>query len=195
MLWIRPCPPNHNIVRYLYRSRACQNIEFWQLRSFGLFCMWARARDVTIGNFSSILKGRTKVLRKNTTPWKRNIYKALLAAKQKLRDYYEKTYRDHRYLYRTGALLAPQYKLYGFDDTEYSKCHIETSKRYYKYLRTSLLQYQQQIPKISFRTTQPSFPQHTSELDRLLFPSSRSELSRDNNLNEVDRYLREGESY
>jgi hypothetical protein len=31
----------------------------------------------------------------------------MLMAKQKLRDYYEKTYRDHGFLYGTAALLTP----------------------------------------------------------------------------------------
>lgn len=79
------------------------------------------------------------------------MYEALLAAKQKLKEYYEKTYRDHEFLYGTWTLLAPQYKLCAFDDTEYSLCHSETSKRYCEYLRISFRNYQQQIPEMPFR--------------------------------------------
>ncbi|KAJ5850789.1 HAT dimerization [Penicillium solitum] len=35
------------------------------------------------------------------------MYGALLVARQKLKEYYEKTYRDHGFLYGTGTLLAP----------------------------------------------------------------------------------------
>ncbi|KAJ5848259.1 HAT dimerization [Penicillium solitum] len=49
-------------------------------------------------------------------------------ARQKLKEYYEKTYRDHGFLYGTRILLAPQYKLSAFDDREYSTCHEDTSK-------------------------------------------------------------------
>jgi len=119
------------------------------------------------------------------------MFHALVVAKQKLREYYEKTYRDHGFLYRTGTLLAPQYKLSAFDDTEYSRCHDHTSKLYCEYLRTSFQQYRQQIPEISFRAARSSCPQQTSELDRLLVPSDLSEFNTGVDLDEVDRYLRE----
>ncbi|KAJ5743328.1 hypothetical protein N7533_010430, partial [Penicillium manginii] len=97
-------------------------------------------------------------------------------AKQKLKDYYEKTYRDHRFLYGTAALLAPQYKLYTFNDTEYSQCISETSKRYCKYLRSSFAQYQQRNPEMLFRAIQrPSL--QASELERLLKPIHTVETS------------------
>lgn len=103
-------------------------------------------------------------LRKKTTPWKKDMYRALLVAKQKLREYYDKTYRDHGFLYGIGTLLAPQYKLCAFDDTEYSHCHSETSKRYCEYLRTYFIQYQQRNPEMLFRTVQRPLLQ-ASELD------------------------------
>jgi hypothetical protein len=87
-----------------------------------------------------------------------------------LREYYEKTYRDYGFLYNTGMLLAPQYKLSVFDNREYSTCHEDTSKRYYEYLRAFFTQYQQQNPELLFRTVQRSSTSHSTELDRLLEP-------------------------
>ena len=122
------------------------------------------------------------------------MYRALLVAKQKLREYYDKTYRDHGFLYGTGTLLAPQYKLCAFDDAEYSQCHSETSKRYCEYLRTCFSQYQQRNPEMLFRTVQrPSL--QASELDRLLGPSQDAQVNEGFEHDEVDRYLREGKYY
>jgi hypothetical protein len=134
------------------------------------------------------IKRSNRKLRKKTTPWKKDIYSAMLMAKQKLKDYYEKTYRDHRFLYGTAALLAPQYKLYTFNDTEYSQCISETSKRYCKYLRSSFAQYQQRNPEMLFRAIQrPSL--QASELERLLKPIHTVETSEGVRYNEVNHYL------
>ncbi|KAK6810429.1 hypothetical protein RU639_013759 [Aspergillus parasiticus] len=116
----------------------------------------------------------------------------LAKIRQKLKEYYEKTYRDHGFLYGTGTLLAPQYKLCAFDDTEYSKCQSETSKRYCDYLRNCFAQYQRETPEMSFRASRSSYPQQASELDRLLIPPNISQSSIRYDYNEVDRYLREG---
>ncbi|KAF4219054.1 hypothetical protein CNMCM5878_003909 [Aspergillus fumigatiaffinis] len=158
-----------------------------------------KTRDVTIHSVFLVyrkllehIESSTQSLSRKTTPWKRAMYDALLAAKQKLRDYYDKTYRDHGFLYATGTMLAPQYKLSAFSDTEYSKCHRETSRHYRDYLRKGFLQYQQQIPDLSFCTTRHQFQHQASELDQLLVPSATSLPSRGNQLDEVDRYLQEG---
>ncbi|KAJ5109552.1 hypothetical protein N7532_002724, partial [Penicillium argentinense] len=108
----------------------------------------------------------------------------------KLKEYYEKTYRDHGFLYGTGTLLAPQYKLSAFDDREYSTCHEDTSKRYCEYLRACFTQYQQQNPELLFRTVQRSSTLHSSELDRLLEPPDASMLHEGAEYDEVDQYLR-----
>lgn len=65
-------------------------------------------------------------------------YVALIAAKQKLNYYYGKTYHGHGFPCGTGTLLAPQFEFCAFDDTEYWKYRNGTSKRYCKFLRTSL---------------------------------------------------------
>ena len=122
------------------------------------------------------------------------MYSALLVARQKLKEYYEKTYRDHGFLYGTGTLLAPQYKLSAFDDREYSTCHEDTSKRYCEYLRASFTQYQQQNPELLFRTVQRSSNSHSTELDRLLEPPGASIFHKGVEYDEVDQYLREGTS-
>jgi hypothetical protein len=107
-----------------------------------------KTRDVTIHSVFLVyrkllehIESSTQSLSRKTTPWKRAMYDALLAAKQKLRDYYDKTYCDHGFLYATGTMLAPQYKLSTFSDTEYSKCHSKTSRHYHNYLRKGFLQY------------------------------------------------------
>lgn len=108
-----------------------------------------------------------------------------------------KTYRDYGFLYSTGTLLAPQYKLYAFDDTGYSKFenyHNGTSKPYCEYLRTYFVQYQEQVPKVSFRTIRTALPQLTSELGRLLIPARYSERSVKDDHNGVDQYPREGKN-
>jgi hypothetical protein len=117
------------------------------------------------------------------------MYDALLAAKQKLRDYYDKTYRDYGFLYATGTMLTPQYKLSAFSDIEYSKCHSETLRHYHDYLRKGFLQYQQQIPDLSFCTIRHQFQHQALELDQLLVPLATSLPSRGNQLDEVDQYL------
>lgn len=158
-----------------------------------------KTKDVTIHSVFLVyrkllehIEKSTQSLNKKKTPWKRAMYDALLAAKQKLRDYYDKTYRDHGFLYATGTMLAPQYKLSAFGDTEYSKCHSETSRHYQGYLRKGFLQYQQQIPDLSFCPTRYHAPQQVSELDMLLGPSSSSLPSSGDQQDEVDRYLQEG---
>ncbi|KAJ5956835.1 hypothetical protein N7501_011114 [Penicillium viridicatum] len=98
----------------------------------------------------------------------RKLLDALLIARQKLKEYYEKTYRDHSFLYSTRTLLTPQYKLSAFDDREYSTYYKDTSKRYYEYLRVSFTQYQQQNPELLFRIVQRSSNSHSTELNRLL---------------------------
>jgi hypothetical protein len=107
-----------------------------------------KIRDVTIHSVFLIyrkllehIESSTQSLSRKTTPWKRAMYNALLMVKQKLRDYYDKTYCDHRFLYTTGTMLAPQYKLSAFSDTEYSKCHSKTLRHYHDYLRKGFLQY------------------------------------------------------
>jgi hypothetical protein len=159
-----------------------------------------KTKDVTIHSVFLVyrkllehIERSNQRLRNKTTPWKRAMYDALLAAKQKLKEYYKKTYRDHGFLYGTGTLLAPQYKLCAFDDAEYSKCQSETSKRYCDYLRNCFAQYKRETPKMSFRMMRSSCPQQASELDRLLIPSTASQLSARGEYDEVDRYLREGE--
>lgn len=160
-----------------------------------------KTRDVTIHSVFLVyrkllehIERSNRKLRKKTIPWKKDMYGALLVAKQKLREYYEKTYRDHGFLYGTGTLLAPQYKLCAFDDAEYSQCHSETSKRYCEYLRTCFSQYQQRNPEMLFRTVhRPSL--QASELDRLLGPSQDAQVNEGIEHDEVDRYLREGKYY
>ncbi|KAJ5975338.1 hypothetical protein N7481_009045 [Penicillium waksmanii] len=56
------------------------------------------------------------------------MYGALLIVRQKLREYYKKTYRNYSFLYSTGTLLAPQYKLSTFDNREYSTYYEDTLK-------------------------------------------------------------------
>jgi hypothetical protein len=116
-------------------------------------------------------------LKKKTTSWKKDIHGALLVARQNLREYYKKTYLDHGFLYGTGTLLAPQYKLSAFDNREYSTCHDDTSKRYCEYLRTCFMQYQEQTPEMLFRTVQRPSSLHISELDRLLEPTNDAIVS------------------
>lgn len=160
-----------------------------------------KTKDVTIHSVFLVyrkllehIERSNRKLRKKTIPWKKDMYGALLVAKQKLREYYDKTYRDHGFLYGTGTLLAPQYKLCAFDDAEYSQCHSETSKRYCEYLRTCFSQYQQRNPEMLFRTVQrPSL--QASELDRLLGPSQDAQVNEGIEHDEVDRYLREGKYY
>lgn len=112
----------------------------------------------------------TRSLSRKITPWKRAMHDALLAAKQKLREYYDKTDRDHGFLYATGTMLAPQYKLWAFGDTECSQCHSETSRSYPGPLRRGFHQYQKQILDLSFCATRHQSQQETSELDQLLVP-------------------------
>jgi hypothetical protein len=107
-------------------------------------------------------------------------------ARQKLKEYYEKTYRDHGFLYGTRTLLTPQYKLSAFDDREYLTYHKDTSKRYCEYLRVSFTQYQQQNPKLLFRTVQRASNSHSTELDRLLEPPNASVFHEGVEYNEVD---------
>lgn len=157
-----------------------------------------KTKDVTIHSVFLVyrkllehIERSNRKLKKKTTPWKKDMYSALHTARQKLREYYEKTYRDHGFLYGTGTLLAPQYKLSAFDDREYSTCHDDTSKGYCEYLRTCFMQYQQQTPEMLFRTVQrPSL--HNSELDRLLEPTNDIMVNQGVEHDEVDRYLREG---
>jgi hypothetical protein len=73
-----------------------------------------KTKDVTIHSVFLVyrkllehIKQSNRKLKKKATPWKKDIYGALLAARQKLREYYEKTYHNHGFLYGTGALLAP----------------------------------------------------------------------------------------
>jgi hypothetical protein len=156
-----------------------------------------KTKDVTIHSVFLVyrkllehIERSNRKLGKKTSPWKRDMFEALLVAKQKLKEYYEKTYRDHGFLYGTGTLLAPQYKLCAFDDSEYSQCHGETSKRYCEYLRTCFSQYQQRSPEILFRTVHRPSPQ-ASELDRLLGPSEDPRTHEGMEYDEVDRYLHE----
>ncbi|KAJ5244978.1 hypothetical protein N7489_005074, partial [Penicillium chrysogenum] len=114
-------------------------------------------------------------LKKKTTPWKKDMYTALLAARQKLKEYYEKTYRDHGFLYGTG----------------YSTCHEETSKRYCECLRTCFTQYQQQNPELLLRTVHRASALQSSGLDRLLEPVDDFMLHEGTEHDEVDQYLRE----
>ncbi|KAJ5152474.1 hypothetical protein N7492_009754 [Penicillium capsulatum] len=157
-----------------------------------------KTKDVTIHSVFLVyrkllehIERSNQKLKKKTTPWKKDMYGALLVAKQKLKEYYEKTYRDHGFLYGTGTLLAPQYKLAVFDDREYSTCHDGTSKRYCEYLRTCFMQYQQQNPEMLFRTVQRPSLLHSSELDRLLQPLHAGMVNEGAEHDEVDRYLRE----
>ncbi|KAJ5350272.1 hypothetical protein N7541_007999 [Penicillium brevicompactum] len=143
-----------------------------------------KTRDVTIHSVFLVyrkllehIERSNRRLKRKTTPWKKDMYGALLVARQKLKEYYEKTYRDHGFLYGTGTLLAPQYKLSAFDDREYSTCHEDTSKRYCEYLRASFTQYQQQNPELLFRTVQRSSNSHSTELDRLLEPPANVPVS------------------
>jgi len=195
---------DHDYSQFRISSMEWRQIDYLLqlIKPFFQFTMaLMKTKDVTIHSVFLVyrkllehIEESNQRLKKKTTPWKRNMYEALIAARQKLRDYYEKTYRDHGFLYGTGTLLAPQYKLCAFDDTEYSKCHNETSKRYCEYLRASFLQYQQQIPEMLFHTTRTAFPQQTSELDRLLISASHSELSANDDLDKVDQYLRDGKN-
>ncbi|KAJ5877235.1 hypothetical protein N7455_000700 [Penicillium solitum] len=157
-----------------------------------------KTRDVTIHSVFLVyrkllehIERSNRRLKRKTTPWKKDMYGALLVARQKLKEYYEKTYRDHGFLYGTGTLLAPQYKLSAFDDREYSTCHEDTSKRYCEYLRASFTQYQQQNPELLFRTVQRSSNSHSTELDRLLEPPGASIFHEGVEYDEVDQYLRE----
>lgn len=160
-----------------------------------------KTRDVTIHSVFLVyrkllehIERSNRKLKRKATPWKKDMYGALLVARQKLKEYYEKTYRDHGFLYGTGTLLAPQYKLSAFDDREYSTCHEDTSKRYCEYLRACFTQYQQQNPELLFRTVGRSSALHSSELDWLLEPVDASILHEGAEYDEVDRYLREGTS-
>ncbi|KZN87744.1 Zinc finger BED domain-containing protein DAYSLEEPER [Penicillium chrysogenum] len=157
-----------------------------------------KTKDVTIHSVFLVyrkllehIERSNRKLRKKTTPWKKDMYTALLAARQKLKEYYEKTYRDHGFLYGTGTLLAPQYKLSAFDDREYSTCHEDTSKRYCEYLRTCFTQYQQQNPELLLRTVHRASALQSSELDRLLEPVDDFMLHEGTEHDEVDQYLRE----
>ena len=58
----------------------------------------------------------------------KGIYSALLVARDKLKEHYEKIYRDHSFLYGTGALFASQNQVSTFDNREYPNCHDNTSK-------------------------------------------------------------------
>ncbi|KAJ5516916.1 hypothetical protein N7527_008476, partial [Penicillium freii] len=79
--------------------------------------------------------------------------------RQKLKEYYKKTYRNYGFLYSTRTLLAS----YTFDNREYLTYYKNTSKRYYKYLR-----YQQQNPELLFYTVQRSSNLYSIELNQLL---------------------------
>ncbi|KAL3258479.1 hypothetical protein ABHI18_006016 [Aspergillus niger] len=194
---------DHDYVQFKISDTEWRQIDYLlQLtKPFFQFTMaLMKTRDVTIHSVFLVyrkllehIEKSTRSLSRKTTPWKRAIHDALLAAKQKLREYYDKTYRDHGFLYATGTMLAPQYKLSAFGDTEYSKCHSETLRTYRSYLRKGFHQYQQQIPDLSFCTTIHRSQQQTSELDQLLVP--RISLPDDRNqLDEVDRYLQEGKA-
>ncbi|KAJ5268071.1 hypothetical protein N7524_006111 [Penicillium chrysogenum] len=61
-----------------------------------------KTRDVTIHSVFLVyrkllehIERSNRRLKRKTTPWKKDMYGALLVARQKLKEYYEKTYRDH----------------------------------------------------------------------------------------------------
>ncbi|KAJ5877060.1 hypothetical protein N7455_000525 [Penicillium solitum] len=95
---------------------------------------------------------------------------------------------------KDNTLEERYYKLSAFDNREYSTCHKDTSKRYCEYLRASFTQYQQQNPKLLFRTVQRSSNSYSTELDRLLEPPGASIFHKGVEYDEVDQYLREGTS-
>jgi hypothetical protein len=73
-----------------------------------------KTRDVTIYSVFLVyrklleyIESSTQSLSRKMMLWKRAMYDALLAAKQKLRDYYDKTYCDYGFLYATGTMLTP----------------------------------------------------------------------------------------
>jgi len=161
-----------------------------------------KTRDVTIHSVFLVYRkllehidSSISRLKKKSTPWKQSMHDALLAAKQKLADYYNKTYRDHGFLYAIGTILAPQYKLSVFAEDEWSDGQNECQENYREHLKKCFRKYQQQLPDLSFNTTRYRSPQHTSELDQLLGPQSTSVLLDRGQQDEVDRYLGEGETY
>jgi hypothetical protein len=194
---------DHDYSQFSITNDGWQQIDYLlQLtKPFFQFTMaLMKTKDMTIHSVFLVyrkllehIEWLNQCLRSKTTPWKWAMYDALLAAKQKLKEYYEQTYRNHGFLYSTGTLLAPQYKLCTFDNMEYSKYQSKTSKCYCDYLRNCFAQYKRETPKMSFWMMHSSCPQQASELDQLLILLSTSQLSARCEYNEVDQYLREGE--
>lgn len=103
-------------------------------------------------------------LRNKKRAWKQSIYRGLVAAKQKLSNYYTQTYRFHGIIYAVAAILDPCQKLTTFQsgswvddkDVIWANEYLHALKKVFNY-------YQERYPDITEESLEPT---HLSGLEK-----------------------------
>ncbi|CAG7970169.1 unnamed protein product [Penicillium salamii] len=120
----------------------------------------------------------------------RKLQESSLIIKMEFREVYEKTFKSFGIIYSPKTLVAPQYKVFTFDEPTSSQ-GLDHSERHIEYLRIFHLQYQPEMPTSLSCVNGLSCSPQLLGLDRLLHPLTNLAGNSRSGQDEVDQYLRE----
>ncbi|OQE11891.1 hypothetical protein PENFLA_c070G01346 [Penicillium flavigenum] len=163
---------------YEFTTALCQTKD---ATVHGVFAIYNRLFDYLDTSISQ--------LQRKEIGWKRSMLAGLQAAKEKLKDYYDKTTGDHGNLYAMGTILAPQYKLQFFTQQKGSDNDYKWRDKYHQYLKDYREPYKQRFSDHQSLISQPQAAR-VSRVHRILTqPRSEKSTSIPSYQDELERFL------
>lgn len=198
----------HQYVQFKLDQDEWRQIEYLLLITkpfFDYTTILSKTKDVTIHSVFSIYNGlfshldaSEKQLKRKGVPWKKQMLKALRAARKKLSAYYTAIETEaYGNIYAIAAILSPSKKLQHFGSKDW-KGEVDFQAQYRKVLEKEFERYQQQL----------SDPTETPEVDIVLAPTcdfndldmigecqATVQIAVDPEDDEITRYLAKGQCF
>jgi hypothetical protein len=141
----------------------------------------------------SHLKDMMERMEKKKASWKRHLVKALQAASDKLKKYYQRTYQAEGYVYAIATILNPSQKLSTFQKGSWAEQEINWHDKYAGTFHELFHFYCLLHPDATTPSTQPK---QKEGLQRAIFELQKHKQKQpsqpDQLYPELETYLREG---
>jgi ribosomal protein S15P/S13E len=198
----------HQYVQFKLDQEEWRQIEYLLLITkpfFDYTTILSKTNDVTVHSIFSIynelfnhIDASEKQLKRKAVPWKKQMLRALQAARKKLAKYYKATDTGaHGDIYAIATILSPSKKLQYFTNKDW-KGEIDFVKQYRKVLEKEFVRYQQELSGSTELVEVDSILVPTgdfNDLDMIGESQATVQSAVEQEDDEITRYLAKGEFF
>jgi hypothetical protein len=196
----------HQYVQFKLDQEEWRQIEYLLLITkpfFDYTTILSKTNDVTVHSIFSIynelfnhIDVSEKQLKRKAVPWKKQMLRALQAARKKLAKYYKATdIEAHGDIYAIATILSPSKKLQYFTNKDW-KGEIDFVKQYRKVLEKEFVRYQQELSDSTELVEVDTILAPTgdfNDLDMIGESQATMQSAVEQEDDEITRYLAKGE--